>query len=269
MSVLDKIAEYKRSEVAALKASRPLSDIEREAAAAPPPKGFAQALLKEASSGCAIIAEIKKASPSKGVIREDFEPDRIAASYRAGGAACLSVLTDGPSFQGSGQHLRAASKASALPVLRKDFMLDPYQAAESREMGADCILVIMAMVGDGQASEIEAAARSWGMDVLVEVHDRSELERACRLKSSLIGINNRNLRTFEVSLETTENLAPEVPPDRDVIAESGLKSGGDLARLAKLGVRRFLIGESLMRSGNAESDLQSLIASCHAEEAAA
>ena len=269
MSVLDKIAEYKRSEVAALKASRPLNEVEREAASAPPPRGFAKALSKGASSGCAIIAEIKKASPSKGVIREDFKPARIAASYRAGGAACLSVLTDGPSFQGSGGHLRAASKAAALPVLRKDFMLDPYQVAESRKMGADCILVIMAMVGDGQAGEIEAAARSWGMDVLVEVHDRSELERACRLKSSLIGINNRDLGTFEVSLETTERLAPEVPPDRDVVAESGLNSGGDLARLARLGVRRFLIGERLMRSGNAESELQALIASCAAAESAA
>lgn len=269
MSVLDRIAEYKRSEVAALKASRPLDEIEREAAAAPPPKGFAEALRSRAATGCAIIAEIKKASPSKGVIQEDFEPARIAASYRAGGAACLSVLTDGPSFQGSGEHLRAASKAAALPVLRKDFMLDPYQAAESRAMGADCILVIMAMVDDVQAGEIEAAARSWGMDVLVEVHDKSELERACRLQSPLIGINNRNLKTFEVSLETTKRLAPEVPPDRDVVAESGLNSGSDLARLAELGVRRFLIGERLMRSGNAESELQALIASCAAVESAA
>lgn len=269
MSVLDRIAEYKRSEIAALKASRPLGDVEREAAAAPPPKGFADALRNRAASGCAVIAEIKKASPSKGVIREDFEPARIAASYRAGGAACLSVLTDGPSFQGSGEHLQAASKTAALPVLRKDFMLDPYQVAESREMGADCILVIMAMVGDGQAREIEAAAISWGMDALVEVHDRFELDRACRLKSPLIGINNRDLKTFEVSLETTERLAPEVPPDRDVVAESGLNSGGDLARLARLGVRRFLIGESLMRSGNAESELRALVASCASVESAA
>ncbi|MBN2906512.1 MAG: indole-3-glycerol phosphate synthase TrpC [Rhodobacteraceae bacterium] len=259
-TILDRIKAYKLDEVAADKAAKPLSQIEAEARTAPPVRGFAKALHHAALTGYGLIAEVKKASPSKGLIRPDFDPPALARVYETGGAACLSVLTDTPSFQGQKAFLTQAHDAVKLPCLRKDFMYDPYQVAEARALGADCILIIMASVSDAQAAELEDAAQHWGMDALIEVHDADELARACNLKSPLIGINNRNLKTFETDLETTRTLARQVPEGRQIISESGLTTPADLADMARYGVRSFLIGESLMRQDDVTAATRTLLA---------
>ena len=258
--ILGQIAAYKREEVRERRAARAQTAVEAEARAASPPRGFRAALERAHAPGrLALIAEIKKASPSKGLIRADFDPPALARAYEAGGAACLSVLTDAPSFQGADAYLRAAREATALPALRKEFLVDPWQVAESRALGADAILVILAMVDDALAAELLSEAGRWGMDALVETHDEGELGRAEALGAGLIGVNNRDLRTFVTDLAVTERLAARAPKDALLVTESGIFTPADAARLERCGAAAMLVGESLMRQADVEAATRALL----------